>query len=127
MTAMENSGPNLDTLEVYPNGAQELGHWRGNFDNSGTFFVNGQQINDPSVTGWDITNSFSFTEPCDRTTVYAIHAEDYERSEEGNDGVLARSQKRNLRKMIQYCRDQLENRLESKGRPDSSTTPTGLL
>ena len=87
MTAMENSGPNLDTLEVYPNGAQELGHWRGNFDNSGTFFVNGQQINDPSVTGWDITNSFSFTEPCDRTTVYAIHAEDYERSEEGNDGV----------------------------------------
>lgn len=48
------------------------------------------------------------------------------RSEEGNDGVLSRSQKRNLRKMIQYCRDQLENRLESKGRPDSSTTtPTG--
>ncbi len=87
LTAMSNSGPNLDTLEVFPNGASELGHWRGNFDNTGTFFVNGQQINDPSVTGWDVTNTFSFTEPCDRPTVYAIHAEDYEVSEQGNDGV----------------------------------------
>ena len=87
LTAMSNSGPNLDTLEVYPNGASEIGHWRGNFDNTGTFFVNGQQINDPAVTGWDVTNTFSFTEPCDRPTVYAIHAEDYEVSEEGNDGV----------------------------------------
>ena len=87
LTAMQNSGPNLDTLEVYPNGAAEIGHWRGNLDNTGTVYVNGQQLNDPAVTGWDVTNSFSFTEPCDRPTVYAIHAEDYEVSEAGQDGV----------------------------------------
>ena len=87
LTAKGNSGPNIDTLEVYPNGDAAIGHWRGNMDNSGTFYVNGQAINDPAVTGWDKTNTFSFTQDCSTPTVYAFHAMDGEVSEEGTSGV----------------------------------------
>ena len=87
LTAIRNSGPNLDTLEVYPNGHSNIGTWRGNMDNSGTLFVNNQAVNDPADTGWDITNTFVFTEPCDSPTVYAIHALDGETSETGTAGV----------------------------------------
>ena len=39
MTAMSGSGPNLDTLEVFPNQHSNIGTWRGNFDNSGSLFI----------------------------------------------------------------------------------------
>jgi hypothetical protein len=90
LTAMENSGPNLDTLEIFPNQHANIGTWRGNFDNSGTLYVNNQAINragTAGVTGWDITNTFTFTEPCDSPTVYAIHALDGERDEDGQHNV----------------------------------------
>ena len=87
LTALSNSGPNLDSLEVLPNGHSSIGHWRGNFDNSGTFYVNNQMINNPAQTGWDTTNTFSFVEPCDQPTVYAFHAVDGEVSEAGQAGV----------------------------------------
>jgi hypothetical protein len=74
-------------LEVFPNSHSNIGTWRGNFDNSGTLYVNNQAINDPAVTGWDTTNTFTFIEPCDEPTVYAIHAIDGERDEEGTAGV----------------------------------------
>jgi len=87
MTAMQNSGPNFDSLEVLPNGDASIGHWRGNFDNSGQFYVNNQLIGGPDGTGWSTTSTFTFTEPCDETTVYAMHVVDGERDENGQHNV----------------------------------------
>ena len=87
LTAMRHSGPNVDAMEVFPMGHSNIGHWRGNMDNAGTLYVNNQAVNDPARTGWDITNTFRFAEPCDSPTVYAVHASDGEVSEEGTAGV----------------------------------------
>ena len=90
LTAMENSGPNLDSMQVFPNQHQNIGTWRGNFDNSGELYVNNQRVQRAGrqgVTGWDITNTFTFSAPCDSPTVYAIHALDGERDEDGAHNV----------------------------------------
>ena len=86
LTASSGSGPNIDTIELFPNGDSRIGHFRGNLDNSGTVYVNNQAIGGPANTGWDITSSFTFSEPCDEPTVYAIHAVDAERDESGTVG-----------------------------------------
>jgi hypothetical protein len=87
LTATVNSGPNLDSLEVYPHGHRNIGHWRGNFDNSGTLYVNNQKIGGPAGTGWSTTSTFTFTESCDTATVYAMHVKDGERDEQGKHNV----------------------------------------
>eukprot|EP01051_Picozoa_sp_SAG22_P024134 SAG22_NODE_6553_length_840_cov_0.875843_1_plen_176_part_00 len=87
LTATTNSGPNLDSLEVITNGDTRIGNFIGNFDNSGSFYVNNQKVVGPGGTGWDTTTHHTFTEPCDVPSVYAFHVVDGEVSEDGNTGV----------------------------------------
>jgi hypothetical protein len=87
LAAISNSGPNIDTIELYPNGDQRIGHFHGNLDNSGTVYVNNQAIGGPAGTAWDQTSSFTFSEPCDVPTVYAVHAQDGGRDEDGANDV----------------------------------------
>lgn len=76
LTTLGAEGPNLDAIEVYPVGDDELGTAFVEVDNSHTTYVNGRQIG--VGNGWDTTDVFTFQASCDTPTVYAIHGVDAE-------------------------------------------------
>ena len=86
-TATENSGPNLDYIEVFPAGddAQGIAHMA--VDNSYQFYVNNRLIG--SGTSWSRTDVWQFNAPCDSPTVYAIHGNDAEVTTAGVGGMIA--------------------------------------
>ena len=82
-----HNGPNIDMLEVFPNGDRRMGHFHGAFDNAGSFYVNNQHILGPANTAWDKTTTATFVEECNVPTVYSLHVTDGEVSEAGQQGV----------------------------------------
>jgi hypothetical protein len=76
LTAMSNSGPNLDSIEVFPHDDHELGSAFVDVDNEYQLFIDGHLVG--SGSQWDSTDAFTFQASCDTPTVYAIHGIDYE-------------------------------------------------
>ena len=99
--AVGQSGANINYMRVFPTDDYDQGMARFNFDNSGAFYVNevlvgggdGSWNPDGSlqlggVTGWDITNTFTFHAPCDAPSVYAVHGMDAETGRPGLGGII---------------------------------------
>ena len=87
LTATENSGPNLDYIEVFPAGDDAQGTAHMAVDNSYQFYVNNRLIG--SGSDWSRTDAWQFNAPCDSPTVYAIHGMDAEVTTAGVGGMIA--------------------------------------
>ena len=83
---VDDSGPNVDYLRVFPLNDYDMGTARFNFDNQGWFFVN-EKLVGTSGTAWEKTETFEFQAACTETTAYSIHVIDFETSELGTAGV----------------------------------------
>ena len=76
LRAVSNSGPNVDSIEVYPHDDSEIGSAFVDVDNEYNLYIDGHLIG--SGSQWDSTDAYNFQASCDVPTVYAIHGIDYE-------------------------------------------------
>ena len=87
ISAIQNSGPNLDYIEVFPAGDAAQGIARVAVDNAYQFYVNNRLVGQGS--NWAVTDTFQFNAECSEPTVYAIHATDAEVTTQGVGGLIA--------------------------------------
>lgn len=87
LTATENSGPNLDYIEIFPVGDDAQGVARIAADNAFQFYVNNRLVG--SGNDWTVTSTLQFNAECDAPTVYAIHATDAAASATDVAGFIA--------------------------------------
>ena len=92
LTAIVNSGPNLDSITIYPHDDFDVGSAFVEVDNSHTFYVNGKQVG--KGNRWNVADAHTFTASCAEPTVYAIHGKDAEAVGKAGAGIIA---------TIQHC------------------------
>ena len=76
LTAIQNSGPNIDSIEIFPHDDHEIGTAFVDVDNEYSLYIDSHLVG--SGSQWDSTDAFNFQASCDTPTVYAIHGIDYE-------------------------------------------------
>ena len=76
LRAVSNSGPNIDSIEVFPHDDREIGSAFVDVDNEYSLYIDGHLVG--SGSQWDSTDAYNFRASCETPTVYAIHGIDYE-------------------------------------------------
>ena len=76
LRAVSNSGPNIDSIEVFPHDDREIGSAFVDVDNEYSLYIDGHLVG--SGSQWDSTDAWNFRASCETPTVYAIHGIDYE-------------------------------------------------
>ena len=63
LRAVSNSGPNIDSIEVFPHDDREIGSAFVDVDNEYSLYIDGHLVG--SGSQWDSTDAYNFQASCD--------------------------------------------------------------